>query len=102
MAMYGFSTHRQLTFTPFLNQYPVAFGQESSLSPVKKTNFEEALSFLDHYIKANGGYVAGDKMTIADFSCVASVSSFEVHTIAHGVKAKIFRLEILSSYISSA
>lgn len=57
--------------------YPVAFGQEAALSPEKKARFEEALQWLDHYIKENGGYVAGDKMTIADFTCAASVASFE-------------------------
>lgn len=57
--------------------YPVVWGAVKELLADKKEKFEEALGWLDHYIKTNGGYVAGDKLTIADFSCVASVSSFE-------------------------
>ncbi|CAG0925940.1 unnamed protein product, partial [Notodromas monacha] len=56
--------------------YPAAFGGES-LNEEKKQKLDDGLGFLDHYIKQNGGYVAGDKLTVADLSCVASVSSMK-------------------------
>ncbi|CAG0916785.1 unnamed protein product [Notodromas monacha] len=57
---------------------PFMFGREPALNPEKKAKVEEALSLLDGFIEKSGGWVAGDKMTIADFACVASVATIEV------------------------
>ncbi|XP_023311254.1 glutathione S-transferase 1-1-like [Anoplophora glabripennis] len=56
--------------------YPVAFGG-ASFDPEKLEKLNEAFKFLDGFL-ANSEYAAGDTLTLADLSLVASVSTCEV------------------------
>lgn len=49
----------------------------SHLDPVKETKIREALQVLDHSLSAHK-YVAGDELTLADLSILASLSLAEV------------------------
>ncbi|CAG0893745.1 unnamed protein product [Cyprideis torosa] len=54
---------------------PVAFKGEKSLDEGAKGSVEEALGNLETFLTTGGPWVAGDHMTIADFSLIATVSS---------------------------
>ena len=56
-------------------QTPVAFRGESPDSE-KLAKVQEALGFLEGFVKGKQ-FAAGDKVTVADLSFVASVSSME-------------------------
>jgi len=56
--------------------YPVIFGK-APVDPEKKEKLDEALGFLEEYIRREGGYAAGNHMTIADFSLAASLSTID-------------------------
>ncbi|GLV40530.1 Glutathione S transferase E4 [Carabus blaptoides fortunei] len=57
----------------FVN-FPILFLDEIEVSEDKKTSLDEALGFLDIFLDGQD-FVAGDKLTVADCACVASVSS---------------------------
>jgi glutathione S-transferase len=59
-----------------LFQSPVLFGNQQPDSS-KAEKFEEALVFLDGFLK-NQPWVAGQQLTIADFSIVAIIATAEV------------------------
>ncbi|KAF2897271.1 hypothetical protein ILUMI_08911 [Ignelater luminosus] len=54
--------------------FPILFLGEIEIYDEHKTNLDEALGFLDIFLEGNN-FVCGDKLTIADCSLVASVSS---------------------------
>ncbi|KDR17708.1 glutathione S-transferase 1-like [Zootermopsis nevadensis] len=54
--------------------FPVITLGKTTVDEDQKASVQEALSFLDKFLEG-GSWVAGNKMTIADFACVASVSS---------------------------
>ncbi|KRT80357.1 Glutathione S-transferase [Oryctes borbonicus] len=56
--------------------YPVLFGG-GSYDPAKLTKCEEAMKFLDTFL-ASSEYAAGNTLTLADLSLVATVSTYEV------------------------
>nr|WCC58220.1 glutathione S-transferase [Pharsalia antennata] len=56
--------------------YPVAFYGASDFDPEKLEKVNEAFRFLDSFL-ADSEYAAGDTLTIADLSLVASVSACE-------------------------
>nr|WEU54062.1 glutathione s-transferase delta-1 [Protohermes costalis] len=56
--------------------YPILFLNEKTIPDERKTSLNEALSFLDKFLEQSK-WVAGENLTIADISCVASVSSIE-------------------------
>ena len=58
-------------------KYPVVFGGAKSLDPAKKKNLEEAVSLLATYLTGQS-YAAGDHLTIADLSLLASATTMEV------------------------
>ncbi|KAJ8945994.1 hypothetical protein NQ318_017110, partial [Aromia moschata] len=60
-------------FKPFIDQFPSIF-EGASLDPAKLEKLKEALNFLDSFL-ANSKYAAGDSLTLADLSLVASVST---------------------------
>lgn len=57
-------------------QYPVIFGG-ASYDPAKKAKIEEALKFLDIFLEGQE-YAAGNELTLADLSLVATVSTLDV------------------------
>jgi glutathione S-transferase len=56
-------------------QYPAIFGK-TSLNAEKVEKFEEALGFLEEYIKKEG-YIAADHITIADFAIASTLATIE-------------------------
>ncbi|XP_013777661.2 glutathione S-transferase 1-like [Limulus polyphemus] len=56
--------------------YPQAFKGEAP-DPEKESNYKTALGYLETYLTKTS-YVAGDKLTLADISVVASLSMMEV------------------------
>ncbi|EFA06571.1 glutathione S-transferase 1 [Tribolium castaneum] len=64
------------TLYPRIRQicFPVLFLGEDEILDEHKTALDEALGFLDIFLEGNS-FVAGDKLTVADCSLVASVSS---------------------------
>lgn len=54
---------------------PVAFKGAKSLDEGAKEAVEEGLGHLETFLTTGGPWVAGDHMTIADFSLIATVSS---------------------------
>lgn len=56
--------------------FPVLFLGKTTVDEQHKTGVHESLTYLDKFLEGKV-WVAGDKMTIADFACVASVSSIE-------------------------
>lgn len=57
-------------------QYPIIFGGAPQ-DPAKLEKINEAMKFLDIFL-AGGKYVAGDNITVADLTIVATVSTLEV------------------------
>lgn len=57
--------------------YYSAIKMKLPLDPEKFKKFEEAVGFLDGFLKS-GKYVAGDNITIADYAFVVTVSTFIV------------------------
>lgn len=57
--------------------YPVTFQGATKIEDKAKKDFHDGLAFLNTYLEGQK-YVAGDKMTIADISVLASTSTFEV------------------------
>ncbi|ENN74627.1 hypothetical protein YQE_08747, partial [Dendroctonus ponderosae] len=55
-------------------KFPILFLGEDQILDENKQPLEEALGFLDVFLDENS-YVAGDKLTVADCSLAASVSS---------------------------
>jgi glutathione S-transferase len=58
-------------------QLPVLRLGETTISEAKKEAVCEGYDFLDKLLK-NKKWIAGDNMTIADFSCVTTVSGLNV------------------------
>ncbi|XP_069668700.1 glutathione S-transferase 1-1-like [Periplaneta americana] len=54
--------------------FPVIFLGKTTVDPDKKASILEAMAFLDTFLEGNP-WVAGKKLTIADYTCVASVTS---------------------------
>lgn len=67
-----------LRYSPLicLFQYPVIFGG-ASYDPEKLTKIEEAFKFFNTFLEGQE-YAAGNTLTIADLTLIASVSTFEV------------------------
>lgn len=57
--------------------YPQVFAKAPA-DPEKYKKIEEAFEFLDTILATSGQYAAGDNLTIADISLIATVSSYEV------------------------
>jgi len=64
--------------------YPAIFGKVAPL-PEKLEKFEEVLDFLEAYLSATK-YVAGDKITIADYAVAATLATIEAtgHDLGKG------------------
>jgi glutathione S-transferase len=60
-----------------LLQFPILRLGKTTVDEDQKASIHEALSYLDKFLEG-GSWVAGNKMTIADCACVASVSSIVV------------------------
>lgn len=58
-------------------QFPIVYQGEDQILDETKQPLEEALGFLDVFLEGHD-FVAGDKLTVADCSLVASVSSIMV------------------------
>jgi len=56
--------------------YPVVFGG-ASYDPEKLKKCEEAMKFLDTFLE-NSEYAAGNKLTLADLTLVATISTYDV------------------------
>jgi glutathione S-transferase len=67
-------------------QVPVLYQGKTTIDEDKKASIHEALSYLDKFLEG-GPWVAGNKMTIADCCCVASVSTIVVssHSCCFGI-----------------
>jgi glutathione S-transferase len=61
----------------FLKKYPVIFRGETSLDASKKKKLDDALNFFNMFL-ADQDYAAGNHLTIADLSLIASASTMEV------------------------
>jgi glutathione S-transferase len=61
---------------PFSVQAPIIF-EGAEPDPTKYTKLELAYQILDKYLE-NRAWAAGDHVTIADFTLVATVSTIEV------------------------
>ncbi|XP_055551709.1 glutathione S-transferase 1 isoform X3 [Wyeomyia smithii] len=59
--------------------YPQVFAKQPA-DPEKEKKMLDALEFLDKFLEG-GKYVAGDSLTIADLSILATISSFDVAKI---------------------
>nr|CAD7268541.1 unnamed protein product [Timema shepardi] len=57
-------------------KYPIIF-QKAQGDPEKLKKLEEAFEFLEKFLTGSA-WVAGDKITIADYAVIASVSTAEV------------------------
>jgi glutathione S-transferase len=67
-------------------QFPVIFLGKTTVDDEQKAGIDEALSYLDKFLEGSP-WIAGSKITIADFSCVTSVSSIVVssHSCYFGI-----------------
>ena len=54
------------------------FGGPAEIPDAKREKLCKALTLLDGYIGSDNGYVAGEHITIADHSIMATVSSMVV------------------------
>lgn len=66
-------------FILFLQKYPVIFHGKTSLEASKKKKLDDSLNFFNMFL-ADHDYAAGNHLTIADLSLLASATSMEVHT----------------------
>lgn len=62
----------------FFQQYPIIFGNATSLDPSKKRKLDQALEHLNAFL-TESKYAAGDHLTIADFSLLASAATMMVY-----------------------
>lgn len=69
-------TYYYYSIETFFSQYPVIFGG-ASYDPAKLTKIEEAFKFFDTFLEGQE-YAAGNELTVADLSLVATVSTFDV------------------------
>lgn len=58
----------------FLFQFPIVILDEKEISKEKLSAINEAYTFMNKFLESSQ-YVAGDDLTIADFCCVATVST---------------------------
>merc|ERR1719259_732147 len=56
--------------------YPVCFGQRNFIPEETRKALDESMQWLEEFLKENK-YAAGDVLTIADISLVATVSTYE-------------------------
>jgi len=56
--------------------YPVMFGGQAKVDPAKIEKLNEVLGFVEAHLK-DGGFIAGSKLTIADFSMATVLSTIE-------------------------
>lgn len=56
--------------------FPLVFLGKKEIPEERKAAIEEAYQFMEKFLEASD-WIAGDKMTIADFCCVSSVSSLD-------------------------
>lgn len=61
----------------FITQFPVISGSTKTTDDQGLTALEKAFEILDSYLEESD-YVAGDHLTIADFSIVVTVSTVDV------------------------
>ena len=61
-----------------LLKLPIPMGKTNAIPEDSKPKLAEAVKFLDGFIERSGGFVAGDRITIADHAIVAIMSSLEV------------------------
>ena len=61
----------------FCWQFPVLFLGKTIVDEFDKQEIYKVLGFLEKYLEGNT-WVAGDKLTVADIACVASISSIAV------------------------
>lgn len=55
-------------------QFPIVILDEKEISKDKLSAINEAYTFMNTFLEASQ-YIAGDELTIADFCCVATVST---------------------------
>lgn len=58
--------------------YPQIFGQKLPADPARLRSMEQALGFLNTFLEGEQFVAGGEKPTIADFSILASIATFEV------------------------
>lgn len=61
----------------FMEYYYTQIFENKPADPEKYKRFEEAMGFFDTFLEGQK-YAAGDNLTIADLTLIASVSTFEV------------------------
>lgn len=61
-------------FMFLLFQFPIVILDEKEISKEKLSAINEAYTFLNKFLESSQ-YIAGDDLTIADFCCVATVST---------------------------
>lgn len=69
--------------------YPQIFAKAPA-DPEKFKKMEEAFAFLNTFLE-NSKYAAGDNLTIADMSLIATVSSYEVASFDFSKYANVAR-----------
>ncbi len=75
--VYKMKKKLQFLIKILLDQYPVMFRGATSLDASKKKPLDNALGFFNMFVSEHD-YAAGDHMTIADLSLLASASTMEV------------------------
>lgn len=55
---------------------PIFVGEEKELSKVKLDYFKKCYDLLEAFLE-NGKYLCGNELTLADFACVATISSID-------------------------
>ncbi|CAG0904990.1 unnamed protein product [Darwinula stevensoni] len=67
------------TLSNWFIQYilPIPMGKTNAIPEDAKPKLAEIVQFLDGFIEKSGGFVAGDRITIADHAIVAMISSLE-------------------------
>ncbi|XP_060880756.1 glutathione S-transferase 1-like [Metopolophium dirhodum] len=67
-------------YQTFIDQYYMWFFDDVKKTDEKEMRLHEALGFLETFLKSSD-WVAGDSMTLADISLVASISTFEIFDV---------------------
>ena len=68
-------------FVLFYYQFPLLFLKQNEIPEEKRQKVVEAYDMLETFLEGRD-FVAGDSHTVADFCCVATVTSFAVRKIA--------------------
>lgn len=63
-----------MKYLSFMFQFPIVILEEKEISKEKLSAINEAYTFMNKFLESSQ-YIAGDDLTIADFCCVATVST---------------------------